>query len=146
MDEFRGLDELMEVEKVEEKVEAEEKPKRRPYYAWEVGGEVYKLVLTTDAITTLERKYKRNLLMLISDDGIPPLSTMLTIVQGAMLKYHHGLNANKVKAIYDTYIEEGGSQADFMTDVVMPTFSVSGFFTQDMTEEMMEQKDLITAI
>ena len=106
-----------------------------------VGNEEFRLKLTASMICTLENKYKKNLLMLI--DGMPPLSTMLTIIQAAMQKYHHGMTYTRVQAIYDDYVEEGGNQTDFFTDVIVELLSVSGFFTEKQTEEVTAKKEVM---
>lgn len=111
-----------------------EKPRRRPFCVWNVGGKEYRLKLTTAMICQLENKYKKNLLNCINE--MPPLSTMLTIVQGAMQKYHHGISYSKVQDIYDEYTDEGGNQTDFFTDVVIEVLTVSGFFTDSQTEDV----------
>lgn len=119
----------------------EVKPKRMPFMIWKVNGEEYRLKLTASMICTLENKYKKNLLILI--DSMPPLSTMLTIVQAAMQKYHHGMTYSRVQAIYDDYVEEGGNQTDFFTDVIVELLNVSGFFTDKQTEEVTAKMDVI---
>ena len=111
-------------------------PKRRPYYVWEVNGRSYKLTLTTAIICKLEEQFKQNLLNVVSKDGIPPLRVMLMIVHGAMLQYQHGINGKHVQALYDKYLEEGGNQLQFYTDVVMGTMSASGFFTDNQAENL----------
>lgn len=110
------------------------KPRRRPYCTWKVGGETYKLKLTSAMICQLEGKYKKNLLNCIDD--MPPLSMMLTIVQASMQKFHHGISYSKVQDLYDIYTDEGGNQTDFFTDVIIEILTVSGFFTDNQTEDV----------
>lgn len=111
-------------------------PKRRPYYEWEIRGNVYKLKLSTAVICKLEEKFRTNLLNVISGDGIPPLGTMLTIIQGAMIQYQHGIKYSKVQSLYDAYTNDGGDQLSFFSDVLMGTMAVSGFFTEEQAEEL----------
>lgn len=132
-----GLDEVEE--KREEKVVEFEKPKKRPYYVWEVGGEEYKLKLDSTSTCRLEDKFKRNLLNVISVDGIPQLGIMLTIIQAALLKYQHSLTFEKVQRLYDKYIEEGGDQMKLYSDVIMGIMAVSGFFTAEQAEAMQDK-------
>lgn len=149
MSEF-GLDEElefgMEENKEPAKIAVVEKPKRRPYYVWEVGGEAYKLKLGTAVICQLEGKFKRNLLNIVSGDGIPPLSVMLTIIQGALIQYQRGMKYTKIQQIYDVYLNEGGDQVSLFTDVIMGIMTVSGFFTENQAEGLeakMEMADLM---
>ena len=38
--------------------------------------------------------------------------------------------------MFDVYVEEGGSQVEFFTNVLMPVFSASGFFTPAQSTAM----------
>jgi len=133
-----GLDDKMEVERnIEEKGKGPEKKKRPSFAVWTVGGEEYKLKLTTAVICQLEDKFKRNLLNLL--DGVPPLAVMLTITQGAMKTWNHGMKYADVQNLFDKYCEEGGTQLTFMTDVLMEIYKVSGFFSEDQQAAMDEK-------
>jgi hypothetical protein len=129
-----SLDAALELEK--EEAPTPEKPKRKPFAVWSVGGTEYHLKLTTDGIVALESKTKKNLLSLI--DELPPLNVMCGIIQASMQRYHHGIKYNQVKALIDEYIDEGGSQLELFTDVILPIFQVSGFFSVEMAEAMDE--------
>lgn len=129
-----SLDATLELEK--EEAPTPEKPKRKPFAVWSVGGTEYHLKLTTDGIVALESKTKKNLLSLI--DELPPLNVMCGIIQASMQRYHHGIKYNQVKALIDEYIDEGGSQLELFTDVILPIFQVSGFFSVEMAEAMDE--------
>lgn len=137
MSEF-GLDEeLNEKEEEKQEIAVIGKTKRRPWYEWEVGGNVYKLKLTTAAICKLEEKFRRNLLNVVAGSEIPPLGVMLTVIQAAMLQHHHGVKYTKVQEIYDVYLREGGNQLSLYADVIMGgIMTVSGFFTEDQTENL----------
>lgn len=129
-----SLDAALELEK--EEAPTPEKPKRKPFAVWSVGGTEYHLKLTTDGIVALESKTKKNLLSLI--DELPPLNVMCGIIQASMQRYHHGIKYNQVKALIDEYIDEGGSQLELFTDVILPIFQVSGFFSVEMAKAMDE--------
>lgn len=139
---YTGLDEeISQEEKLKESNIADfetAKKKRLPHHIWLVGGTEYKMKLTTDKITTLENKYHMNILRLVTANDIPPLSTMLTIAQAALLPWQHGMKFEKVKGLYDKYVDEGGNQMDFYSRVIIPTLSVSGFFTEDQRESIMK--------
>ena len=134
----QGFDEELESKEEEDKVVSlEEKKNRRPFAYWEVGGQTYKMKLTTQNICRLEDKFKTSLLNVLFGAGsVPPLSVMLTITQAAMLPYNHKIKYEGVQALFDKYCEEGGTQMTFMTDVFMEIYKVSGFFTEDQAEEM----------
>ncbi len=141
-----GLDEELEqaTEEGQPDVLTFEQPKlkRPPFSIWNTGKMQYKLKLTATAISKVEQRFKRNLLAVVTDDGIPPVTTMLTIIQAAMLKFHHGMTFVKVQNAYDDYVDNGGDQMKLLSDVIMPLMGVSGFFTDSqmeiLTEEMKE--------
>lgn len=116
-----------------------EENKRIPYATWKVGDEEYKLKLTTSVIVKLEKELKTNLLNLVSGNNIPALVLMLKVTHGAMLKYHHGIKLEDVENMFDTYVDEGGSQTTFMTDVFLPIYQASGFFSAQMEGNMTKQ-------
>lgn len=126
-------------------VEAEESkviemPKRKPFALWEVGGQSYKLKLKTSAIVELESKYKTNLMNIMGSGqgGMPALSVMLDVAHAAMKDWNHGITKNGVMDIFNRYIEEGGSQLSFYMTVYMEIFTVSGFFSVNLSNQMGE--------
>ena len=122
-------------EVVEDEVVEETKPKRKPYHLWKVGEEEF----TTQEIVNIESKIGTNLLSVISkteDGSVPPLKIMLLITHGAMKKFHHGIKEQDVITLFDKYCDEGGNQISFMTDVFIPIYQVSGFFSQAQAETM----------
>lgn len=130
-----GLDEEKVVS--EEKKEEATKSKRAPFAYWEVGGKEYKLKLTTAVICQLEDKFKCNLMNILQNSGgMPPLAMMLTITQGAMKTWEHGVKYPDVQNMFDKYCEEGGTQLSFLTNVLIPIFTVSGFFSEDQQTEV----------
>ena len=130
-------------EKVVETKEEEVKPKRRPYVSWTVGGKEYKLKLTTDGICQLEKTTKCNLLTLL--DTIPALNVMCGIIHVSLHRYHHGISFKDVKELVDKYIDEGGSQLELFTNVLLPLFEVSGFFSVEMGQTMSENVEMAKA-
>lgn len=113
--------------------------KRRPFSIWKVGEDEYKLKLTAANIAKLEDRFKKNLLIMVSDEGLPALSTMLMIIQAAMLPFNHNIKQIEVFDIFDKYVEEGGDQQKLLADVIFPVLSVSGFFTESQSEDMKEK-------
>lgn len=129
---------LLGVEETQEKIK-EPISKKRPYCTWNVGGREYKLKLTTSGIITVENKIGMNLLSIISstDNGnIPPLKIMLMITHQAMQKYEHGIKEDDVVELFDQYCDEGGSQTSFLTDIFIPIYNVSGFFSSAHADKM----------
>lgn len=123
-----------------EESEVVEMPKRKPFALWEVGGQSYKLKLKTSAIVELESKYKTNLMNIMGSGqgGMPALSVMLDVAHAAMKDWNHGITKNGVMDIFNRYIEEGGSQLSFYMTVYMEIFTVSGFFSVNLSNQMGE--------
>ena len=126
----------------EEKEPVKKQEKKQPFALWKVGNTEYKLKLTTQEIIRLESLFNANLLSVISsnteNNEMPPLKVMLLITHGAIKKYNHGIKEKDVIELFDKYEEEGGSQLSFMTDVFLPIFQVSGFFSQAQADTMNE--------
>ena len=124
----------------------EKKPKRKPFHIWAVGGASYKLKLTTRMIGALEKKYRTNVMNLVTADGMPPLSVMLTIIQAAASPWHHKFTYEKAEELYDSWCAQGGNQMELLSKVIMPTMAVSGFFTEDQAASILkdvENMDLL---
>lgn len=117
-----------------------EMPKRKPFALWEVGGQSYKLKLKTSAIVELEGKYKTNLMNIMGSGqgGMPALSVMLDVAHAAMKDWNHGITKKDVMDIFNRYIDEGGSQLSFYMTVYMEIFTVSGFFSVTLSNQMGE--------
>lgn len=150
MDELKGFDAELEQEEIKSETVVsfeEAKKKRKPFYYWTVAGVDHKMKLTTGWIEKLEAKYKTNILNLVMVDDIPPLSVMLTIIQAALIPWEHGTKMEKVHSLYESWLEEGGSQSELLAKVVFPTLAVSGFFTaaqaETMTKILEESADLM---
>ena len=149
MSEFGGLDDAIEVREDEQNVvpiETAKKFVRKPFHYWKVGDRELKLKLNASMIEKVEQKFgNRNIMLLVMADEIPSLTTMLTIIQGAATPWNHGVTYNGIKSMYDRYADDGGSQEEFLANVLMPTLVVSGFFTLAQSEEIMKSLEEETA-
>lgn len=108
-----------------------------PYAVWQVSEDKeLKLRLTSLQATKVEEKIGVNLLkVLMPAEGesfaLPPLKVMLLLTHGALQKYEHGISFEDVSDLYDSYVDNGGDQAAFMADVVLPMLQVSGFMPRE---------------
>ena len=71
------------------------------------------------------RKIGMNLLKIFMPEAgeeftLPPLKVMLLLVHGALQQYEHGYSFEDVYDLYDEYVDNGGDQTTFMTEVLMP--------------------------
>ena len=108
-----------------------------PYAVWQVSEDKeLKLRLTSLQATKVEEKIGVNLLKVFmpaegESFALPPLKVMLLLTHGALQKYEHGISFEDVSDLYDSYVDNGGDQAAFMADVVLPMFQVSGFMPRE---------------
>ena len=108
-----------------------------PYATWKVSEDKeLKLRLTSLQATKVEEKIGANLLkVFMPAEGetfaLPPLKVMLLLTHGALQKFEHGLSFEDVSDLYDDYVDNGGDQAAFMADVILPTLQVSGFMPRE---------------
>ena len=110
---------------------------KRPMFAyWEVGGNKDRLKRKTAGIQGIENKYKKTLMMFL--DTMPPLSLMLEIVHTAMQPWHKGVTIKHVQALYDKYTDDGGDHISFWKDIFIEVYKASGFFTQEMLQNLAE--------
>lgn len=135
MGDIFGMDEIENEKK--EKATEQTKAKKRPFAYWSGGGKELKLKLSTAQVCKLEEKYCQNLLNLLTGSGgIPPLGIMLTVIQAAAADWNHSIKLKDLQAMFDQYVEEGGTQLTLFTDVIMKILMVSGFFTESQREDM----------
>ena len=138
MGEFRGLDEAPESgEKVISLEEAGEHKKRRPFAVWTVGDKEYKLKLKAAVTCRIEDRLGKNILSMV--DNIPSLQEMLTVIQGAMDPWNHGISFSDIQKLYDQWVDEGGSHMELFTKVVLPVLVVSGFLPEKEGTALLEE-------
>lgn len=120
---------------------AAEKKKSIGFAVWNVGDTGYQLKLSTAGIKELESRYKTNVINLMQPhdgESMPPLTVMLDVTHVAMKPWNHGVKMKDVEALFDRYMENGGSQLEFYAGVYMEIFMVSGFFSRSLAEDLSE--------
>ena len=117
-----------------------------PYATWKVSEDKeLKLRLTSLQATKVEEKIGANLLkVFMPAEGeafaLPPLKVMLLLTHGALQKFEHGLSFEDVSDLYDDYVDNGGDQAAFMADVILPMLQVSGFMPREEANKKAPKK------
>lgn len=107
-----------------------------------IGGESYKLKLTTKNSVALERSLGYNpisMLMDIDKGKMPKLGDILIILQATLQKYHHGVDMNKTIDIFDAYVDEGNSMFDLIP-VLVEVFEQSGYISKPKEGETSEEE------
>ena len=117
-----------------------------PYAIWKVSeNKELKLRLTSSQGMGVEEKIGANLLkVFMPAEGeafsLPPLKVMLLLTHGALQKFEHGLSFEDVSDLYDDYVDNGGDQAAFMADVILPMLQVSGFMPREKANKKAPKK------
>lgn len=117
-----------------------------PYATWKVSEDKeLKLRLTSSQGMDVEEKIGANLLkVFMPSEGeafaLPPLKVMLLLTHGALQKFEHGLSFEDVSDLYDDYVDNGGDQAAFMADVILPMLQVSGFMPREKASKKTPKK------
>lgn len=117
-----------------------------PYAIWKISEDKeLKLRLTSLQATKVEEKIGANLLkVFMPAEGeafaLPPLKVMLLLTHGALQKFEHGLSFEDVSDFYDDYVDNGGDQAAFMADVILPMLQVSGFMPREKASKKTPKK------
>lgn len=112
-----------------------------PYTTWKVSEDKeLKLRLTSLQGTKVEEKIGANLLKVFMPEKgeeftLPPLKVMLLLAHGALQKFEHGISFEDTSDLYDEYVDNGGDQAAFMADVILPLLQVSGFMPREKTSK-----------
>lgn len=113
------------------------------YIELTIGGEVYKLRLTTRASIALEKALGYNpisMLMDIDNGKMPKMNDVLIMLQAMLQTYHHGYSMEKVYELFDKYIDDGKSMFDLIP-VFVEVFQQSGYISKNTGAEETEAKN-----
>lgn len=100
------------------------------YTTLQIGNKEYKLRLPAKAAVDVERKLGKSILSIFGDgkmSDLPTTETLVTVLHGCLQTYEHGITLDQAYEIYDAYIENGGSYAGMIKELV-EVMRVSGFF------------------
>lgn len=107
-----------------------------------IGGESFKLRLTTKASVALEKALGYNpisMLMDIDNGVMPKLADVLIMLQAMLQTYHHNYSLEKVYDLFDRYVAEGHSMFDLIP-VFVEVFQESGYLaTSNSKQEDIEK-------
>lgn len=102
-----------------------------------IGGDSYKLRLTTKASITLEKALGYNpvnMLMGIDRGEMPTLSDVLIVLQAMLQSYHHGMTMDKVYDLFDKYVEDGHNMFELIP-VFVEVFQQSGYISVEAKKD-----------
>lgn len=97
-----------------------------------IGGESYKLRLTTQASIAMEKALGYNpitMLMAIDEGQMPKMTDVLIMLQAMLQPFHHGYTMDKVYALFDKYVADGHNMFDLIP-VFIEVFQESGYISK----------------
>lgn len=104
------------------------------YHDFEAGGNAYKLRISTRNVVMLEKQLGCNPLMLFNEGEMPTITAMLQVLHASLQDMHHGMSMNKVYSIWDDYLADGHTPADFLA-VLVEIYKVSGLIASGEVDE-----------
>lgn len=105
------------------------------YTEFNAGGKTYRLRLTTKNVVLLEKRIGCNPLAVFGNgDTIPTVTTMVNILQCAMLQYNHGITVEEAYNIFDEWLDEGHTTTDFIS-VILDIYRASGIIKGEQVEK-----------
>ena len=105
------------------------------YVDFTAGNKDYKLRLSTRNTINLEKQLGCNPLAIFgAGDTIPTITTMVNVLYASLLQLNHGITLNDAYDIFDAYLEDGHTPADFIA-VIIGVYQVSGIIPKDSSEK-----------
>ena len=103
------------------------------YHDFTAGGNEYKLRISTRNVVMLEKQLGCNPLMLFNEGEMPTITAMLQVLHASLQDMHHGMSMDKVYTIWDEYLADGHTPADFLA-VLVEIYKVSGLIASGEVE------------
>lgn len=103
------------------------------FYDFAAGGNEYKLRISTRNVVMLEKQLGCNPLMIFNENEMPTTTAMLQVLHAALQEMHHGMTMEKVYTIFDEYLADGHTPADFL-GVLVDIYKVSGLIASGEVE------------
>ena len=105
------------------------------YFDFEAGGKSYKLRLNTRNTVVLEKQLGCNPIAIFDTKGesLPSITQMVAVLHASLQQYQHSISLNDAYDIFDAYLDEGHTVADFVT-VIIGIYQVSGIIPKTTTD------------
>ena len=105
------------------------------YYDFTAGDKVYKLRLNIRNTVMLEKALGCNPLAIFGDgETIPTVTTMVNVLFAAMQQYNHGITINDTYDIFEQWLADGNTVADFIP-VILEIYKVSGIIKESASKD-----------
>ena len=100
------------------------------FYDFTAGGTAYKLRLNTRNIVALEKLLNYSPLAIFGDgETMPKITDMVAVLFCSLQQYQHSITLDAAYDIFDKYLEDGNSAADFIA-VIVEVYKVSGLIKE----------------
>lgn len=112
------------------------------YHTLDTGKNQYKLRLDAKNAVAVEKALGKSLFALFGEGNVNELPTteqIVTVLHGALQKYHHGISYENAFSILDEYIENGGTYLGMFQEL-LEMLQVSGFFKAPENKEKNTEK------
>ena len=96
------------------------------YHTLTIGGDEYRLRLTSGAIKAIEKKLGQSLFNAIENIQDNMMDTITAILWGAIQPLNANFSYQKADGLFDQYINDGNTVEDLMQEI-NALFEVSGF-------------------
>lgn len=106
------------------------------YFDFEAGNKLYKLRLNTRNTIMLERALGCNPIGIfdLKGESLPSVTNMVNVLFASLQAYNHGITLDKAYDIFDDYLADGHTAADFVA-VIIEVYKVSGIIPKDSEEK-----------
>lgn len=103
------------------------------FHIIKIGDKEYKCSLTMKSLVAAEKRIGENplnMLMAVSDGGLPSFEKMMILFHESLQKYQHSITMDEAYDLYDSYVADGNSFAEFMAELIN-IFKASGIIQED---------------
>lgn len=91
------------------------------FHTINIHGKEYKCALNMRALVEAEKRLGENpldMLMSVTQNALPSFEKLMVLFHESLTKYNHGITMDEVYDIYDEYVEDGRTFADFMAELI----------------------------
>lgn len=115
----------------------------KPFYTLIVGDKDYKLCFPSAVIITLEDKFDKGVLHVLSDENeMAKVGTQVTLLHAALQKYQHGIKMDDARELYDDILISGeGNGLNDVINAIVGALKASGFIPPSVATEAKPEAD-----
>ena len=105
------------------------------YVDFTAGDKAYKLRLNTRNTVLLEKSLGCNPIGIfdVKGESLPSITNMVNVLFASLQQYHHGITLNDAYDIFDDYLADGHTSADFV-HIILEVYRESGIIPKNIKE------------